>query len=118
MKNINYALIAPLLCLMPAAQGWGTLGHMTVGYIAQNFVSNETALWAQQILNDEGSSYLAAVAPWADEFRSAPGGQFSEPFHFIDANDDPPHSCNLNFNRDCGSKGCLVSAINNYVRQG
>lgn len=43
-------------------------------------------------------------------------GAFSEPFHFIDAHDDPPTSCGVELSRDCGSSGCVVSAIANYVR--
>ena len=27
------------------AQAWGVLGHATVAYIAQNYLTNETAAW-------------------------------------------------------------------------
>ena len=33
------------LALLQGARAWGTLGHATVGYIAQNYVSNTTASW-------------------------------------------------------------------------
>lgn len=90
-------------------------GHMTVGYVAQNFVSNDTAKWAQDILGLHTTWYLASIAPWADRYRATPAGQFTETFHYIDAVDNPPNSCNLNYSRDCTDKGCLVSAIANYV---
>ena len=104
-----------LLSLTPSALAWGALGHETIAYIAQDFVTASTRAWAQDILDDTSSSYLASVATWADSFRETAAGRFSAPFHFIDANDDPPDSCNVNFNRDCGSEGCVVSAISNYV---
>lgn len=36
----------------------------------------------------------------------------------IDAQDSPPHSCGVNYTRDCtdrGVPGCIVSAITNLV---
>jgi hypothetical protein len=107
-------LSALLQATMTAA--WGTLGHDTVAYIAQNFVTNRTAAWAQGILKDTGSSYLANVATWADTYRYTAAGKFSAPFHYIDAEDDPPTSCGVDYARDCGEGGCVVSAIHNYVR--
>lgn len=32
-----------------------------------------------------------------------------------DAEDSPPSSCSVDLNRDCGTGGCVVSAIANYV---
>ncbi|KAL9082786.1 MAG: hypothetical protein Q9165_008780 [Trypethelium subeluteriae] len=107
----------PLLAALPAALAWGELGHYTVGYIAQNFVQSSTESWAKDIL-DSGSSntsYLAAVATWADTYRYTSAGAFSAPFHFIDAEDNPPSSCNVDYDRDCGDDGCSVSAIQNYT---
>lgn len=104
-----------LLPLLPGALAWGSLGHMTVGIIAQSFLTPSAEKWAQSLLGSTNSTYLASVAPWADFYRTTKAGAFSEPFHFIDAQDNPPTSCNLQFNRDCGNTGCLVSAITNYV---
>ena len=41
-------------------------------------------------------------------------GRFSAPLHFIDANDSPPESCGVVFDRDCG-EACIIGAIGNYV---
>jgi hypothetical protein len=39
-------------------------------------------------------------------------------FHYIDAEDDPPTSCNIDYERDChASEGCIVSAIANYTQR-
>ena len=34
--------------------------------------------------------------------------------HFVDAQDSPPTTCDVNFARDCGTL-CVIAAINNYV---
>lgn len=33
----------------------------------------------------------------------------------VDAEDSPPSACSVDLNRDCGTGGCIVSAIANYV---
>lgn len=107
-------ILLPLLAALPLASAWGALGHTTVAYLAQNFVSPKTARFAQQLLNDTSPAYLATVATWADSYRNEKGGEFSSVYHYIDAMDNPPESCNVNYERDCAEEGCIVSAIANY----
>jgi hypothetical protein len=109
--------LLPLVTLSLASQAsaWGALGHNTVAYIAQSFVSPQTVKYTQRLLNDTSDAYLAHVATWADSYRSQPGGEFSAPLHYIDALDSPPESCNVDFERDCPEEGCIVSAIANYT---
>lgn len=41
-------MISALLVTVATLQGvraWGSLGHATIGYIAQNFVTDEVAAW-------------------------------------------------------------------------
>lgn len=107
-----------LLLTLGALQGvsaWGVLGHATVAYVAQNFVTASTKTWAQGILGDTSDDYLASIASWADTYRSTAAGKFSAPFHYIDAEDSPPTSCSVEYERDCGTTGCSVSAIANYT---
>lgn len=111
----TYPLIA--LASAPTAYAWGTLGHDTVAYIASNFVKSSTQAWAQGILGDTSADYLANVATWADSYRYTAAGKFSAPYHYIDAEDNPPSSCNVDYNRDCGTGGCSVSAIANYTQR-
>lgn len=47
--------------------------------------------------------------------RYTTAGKYSAPYHFIDAEDNPPSSCSVDYNRDCGAAGCSVSAIANYT---
>ncbi|KAF4549878.1 Nuclease PA3 [Elsinoe fawcettii] len=112
------AAIVPLaLTSIPAVSAWGALGHSTVAFIAQNLVQPQTATWAKNILGVTTSTYLVDVSSWADSYRSQAGGGFTSPFHYIDAQDSPPKTCNVDYNRDCTSSGCVVSAIANYTRR-
>lgn len=99
----------------PIVHAWGALGHATIAFIGSNFVAGDTKTFFSTLLNDTTTSYLASVASWADSYRYTKAGAFSEPFHFIDAKDTPPTSCGVNYTRDCDAKGCVVSAIANYV---
>jgi hypothetical protein len=98
------------------ANAWGDLGHQTIGYIAENFVNSTTESYCKGILGISNSSYLASVATWADTWKYTSAGEFSKPFHYIDAQDSPPKSCGVEYSRDCGNEGCSVSAMKNYVR--
>ena len=126
------ALSLGLVSLAPTASAWGNLGHETIAYVATDFVSSKTKTWAQKILGDSSTDYLANVATsvqvsknqehsrlmnfrWADTYKYTSAGSFSEPFHFIDANDSPPETCNVDYDRDCADTNCVVSAIVNYV---
>lgn len=113
MTFSSLALLA--LATTPSTYAWGTLGHETVAYIASHYVTSHTKAWAQSILNDTSDSYLANVATWADSYRYTTAGKFSAPYHYIDAEDNPPSSCSVDYDRDCGTAGCSVSAIANYT---
>lgn len=112
-----FTLLFVTLTAIQGANAWGDLGHETIAYIAQHYVKSHTKSWAQNILDDTSSSYLANVATWADSYRYTSEGEFSQPFHYIDAEDNPPTTCNVDYDRDCGSEGCSVSAIANYTQR-
>ncbi|KAI1359965.1 nuclease S1 precursor [Xylaria arbuscula] len=101
--------------LVPSVAAWGAMGHETVAYVASNFVTADTKAYFQDLLDDTSADYLASVASWADSYRYTTAGAFSAPFHYIDANDDPPSSCGVDYARDCGAEGCIVSALTNYT---
>lgn len=92
-------------------------GHVTIAYIASDFVSNQTAAFLQKLLYDQTPDYLASVATWADSVRYTKWGHFTGAFHYIDAKDDPPHSCSIDLKRDCKPEGCVVTALANYTTQ-
>jgi hypothetical protein len=112
----RFVLLFTLVGLLPTGGfTWGAFGHETVAYVASNFVSSSTKTYLQTLLGDTSADYLATVSTWADSYRSTTAGKFSAPFHYIDAQDNPPSSCGVNYDRDCGGEGCVVSAISNYV---
>ncbi|KAH6646915.1 S1/P1 nuclease [Truncatella angustata] len=108
---------AALGLLLPGVTAWGSLGHITVAYIASNFVKEDTATYFQDLLRNDTEHYLAGVATWADSIRYTKWGRFTSNFHFIDAKDDPPSYCGVDFDRDCKEDGCVVSSIQNYTTQ-
>ena len=116
MRSLSLFALSPLL---PTALAWGTLGHQTVTLIATHYLHPHTLKFAQQLLNDTSSTALAAVATWPDSYRYVAGGEFSAPFHYIDANDNPPKYCGIVYERDCHDgdvQACIISAVGNYVR--
>lgn len=69
------------------------------------------------MLGNEDNDYLASVASWADSIRYTKWGRFSKNFHFIDAHDNPPYSCDVDLQRDCKEEGCVINALSNYTQQ-
>jgi len=92
------------------AAAWGAVGHQTVALIAQSYLNDGTKAWVSNLLGED----MVDVATWADSYRYTSAGHWSAPMHFIDSQDSPPHSCGVDFERDCGDS-CVVSAIANYV---
>ncbi|KAK0610592.1 S1/P1 nuclease [Bombardia bombarda] len=111
----NLLSLAAASALVPHALAWGTVGHATVAYIATGLIKNETAAYCKKVLGDQSANVLASIASWADSYRYEAGGGFSTPFHWIDAIDNPPYSCDVDYDRDCTDAGCIVSAIMNYT---
>jgi hypothetical protein len=111
-------LVAAVLSLsFRVTHAWGAMGHETIAYIAQDFANPQTATFVQTALGDTSTDFMANAATWADSYRYTSAGAWSKPLHFIDANDSPPTSCSVDFARDCGKGGCVVSAIANFTAQ-
>lgn len=96
---------------------WTGLGHITTAYLASHFVANSTEAYFQELLRSDEPDYMAKVATWADSVRYTKWGRFTKTFHFIDAHDNPPESCNVDFKRDCKETGCVINALANYTQQ-
>ncbi|KAJ4418585.1 hypothetical protein N0V82_005471 [Gnomoniopsis sp. IMI 355080] len=105
------------LLAAPEAIAWGGFGHITIAYVASNFVQPQTAHYFQTLLRNDTSDYLANVATWADSIRYTKWGHYTGVYHFIDAKDSPPTSCTVDLDRDCKAEGCVVTAIQNYTSQ-
>ncbi|KAI4212240.1 MAG: hypothetical protein LQ351_005110 [Letrouitia transgressa] len=113
MPHIGSSALS-LLAASPLATAWGTVGHATVGTIAQHYLTPAAQSYVSGLLGSGVT--MASVASWADDYRYTTAGKFSAPFHYIDAEDSPPSSCSVDLNRDCGTGGCVVSAIANYTQ--
>jgi hypothetical protein len=117
MKKVHYMLLSEVFWLLGRTYAWGGLGHITTALIASHFVSKPTRDYMQGLLGDSTDNYLADIATWADSIKYTDWGRFSKPYHFIDAKDKPPESCNVDFERDCKADGCVVSSLANYTKQ-
>ncbi|KKA29951.1 hypothetical protein TD95_005149 [Thielaviopsis punctulata] len=109
------AILTSALAIAPSVAAWGSLGHITTAYIASSFISNTTQAYLQDLLHSSNDDYLASVATWADSIRYTRWGRFTSNFHFIDAKDSPPHECSVDFDRDCKTGGCILTALANYT---
>lgn len=107
--------IIPIVLAAAQVEAWGQLGHRTVALLATRFLLPETSTFIKEVLQGEG---IARAAVWPDYFGHTPAGRYSKAWHYIDARDDPPHHCGVQFDRDCaGLEGCVVAAIANMTDQ-
>lgn len=59
---------------------WGSVGHRTIGLIAERHLTNNARVQIQDLL---GSSSLSEVSNWADEVRRDPEYRNTAPWHYI-----------------------------------
>ena len=105
---------------------WDDVPHMTIGYMAQYFVRNETRDWAINLLEGtkhDYEDYLGKEATWADKQKN----KTTAPWHYVAASDDPAGDdtmprCNIPILTECPELGgkkarCLISAIEDFTKQ-
>jgi len=117
MRISAFPTLLPLFVLYPMlAFSWGDLGHRTVGYLSAKFMTPEGLAFINELIKSTTKFDISDGAVWADRQKRA--RPFTKEWHFIDAQDNPPTECRVNYNRDCaGRDGCIVSAILNMVSQ-
>ncbi len=91
------------------ASAWGELGHRTVAYLAQMYFDDATSSYVDDLLDGLDISNASLFAD-AYRFRHP----FTAPWHFIDAQDDQPRVCKVNYRRDC-AESCVIKAIVNQT---
>ncbi|KIW87963.1 uncharacterized protein Z519_11548 [Cladophialophora bantiana CBS 173.52] len=107
-----------LLCLASRVLSWGELGHRTVGYLAQMYFSSEAESLFDELVRPTESFDISDGAVWADDRKVQGRMAWSKAWHFIDAKDNPPRKCKVNFNADCDpDKKCIIAAIANLTTQ-
>ena len=106
--------LLPLLAL-PRTLAWGTLGHRTVAYLASLSFTPHTTHITNYLLHGQD---ISEAALFPDKIRYIPSFAYTKAWHYIDANDSPPHQCGINITRDCAVEtGCVVSAIANHTER-
>jgi hypothetical protein len=125
-------LLIPLLFSMSQPViGWGDVGHRAVAYLAEKYLTDQGSDLVSELLANKKGYDISDASTWADVMkRKRPS---TKPWHYIgefrletmldidsdcilDAKDDPPTSCSLNYKRDCNNKGCIVSTMESMVR--
>jgi hypothetical protein len=92
---------------------WGDLGHRTIGFLAEKYLSEAGLKYSQSLL---GGQSLDDASLWADSYKKTPPGLYTMSWHFVDAMDDPPTSCNVVLARDCKpDRTCIIEAMKNMV---
>jgi hypothetical protein len=105
------------LCVLPlpCVLAWGNIGHRTVAYLAEKYLSPGATTYVSALLGDAD---ISDAAVWPDEVRRSREFHYTAGWHFIDAEDNPPQLCQVNYNRDCNpGPGCVVSAIANMTER-
>jgi hypothetical protein len=119
----HFFLLFPLVSFFTPATSWGNLGHRTIGYLAQQYMTPQATAFFNGIINPSDSFDISDAAVWADSHRQGRLA-YTYNWHFIDARDDPPNECSVKFERDCDTRdncashktpGCVVGAIANMV---
>ncbi|KAF2864870.1 phospholipase C/P1 nuclease domain-containing protein [Massariosphaeria phaeospora] len=110
----NDVLLGSLLFASVAA--WNTDVHNQIGFMAETFLHPHTTSILRTILEPQYNGSIGRAAAWADGFAHTDEGRFSYQWHWIDAHDQPPETCSLNYTRDCAKGGCVVSAIANQTQ--
>ena len=109
----SFICCSVMLASYPCVSAWGILGHATIAQIASNYLTAQAKTYVAGLLGPGVT--MPSISSYADDYRYTTAGKFSAPYHFIDAEDNPPSACSVDLNRDCGTGGCVVSAIANYV---
>ncbi|KAG8989495.1 hypothetical protein FRB94_014325, partial [Tulasnella sp. JGI-2019a] len=122
LPNAYLAAFPILLSLSTMVVAWGPMGHKTVSSVAMHYMKPAARDAVNEILIGDpekkaGTPTMLSVSTWADEFRNTNPGKYTAPYHYIDALDNPPSFCGVNFPTDCTAEGCVVSAIGNYTNR-
>ncbi|KAK1755550.1 S1/P1 nuclease [Echria macrotheca] len=121
-----YLTIPTLLSLVvvvapPVVLAWDSLGHQTVGFLAQKYFTAQANATFNALLgigdDGEGGFDIGDAAAWADTIRDPGNLPWSKGWHFINPKaDDPEHGvCSLVYPSDCPAGNCIVSAIANQT---
>ncbi|KAF2269168.1 S1/P1 nuclease [Lojkania enalia] len=96
-------------CVLPLCDAWGNLAHRTIALLAQKHFTPEAAEFTRDLLGKES---IDSAAIWADTYKLFPWGRKTASWHFVDAQDEPPNACSVDYHRDCQpNRTCIITAI-------
>jgi nuclease S1 len=104
--------VALMLPLWQTAHAWSAKGHRIVAELAERQLTPRTRAAIRDLLDDEPTPHIAAIAAWADQVRDLPTYRKTARLHFINFNRADP--CHYTAERDCPDGQCIVAAIAHY----
>ncbi|KAI8300170.1 Nuclease S1 [Colletotrichum sp. SAR11_240] len=72
---------ALLACAVPSVFSWGNVGHRTVGYLAEKYLTDEAAALVGKLLANDRNYDISDAATWADTLRGHMG--WASKYHYI-----------------------------------
>ncbi|KAK0464177.1 nuclease Le1 [Armillaria novae-zelandiae] len=109
-------LAVTIISFLPKVYSWGASGHEAVGYaniLYSRFLAPKASSFVASTL--ASGETLSSAATWADTVRSESAFSWSAPFHFVDAEDNPPTSCSVSEKRDCSSGTCIPNYTSRVI---
>lgn len=95
-----------LLTASPA-YSWGFAGHEYIGDTTYQYLTPEARAWLDAKLTYLGEESLATATTWADRVRGTDEGDGLGPLHYANI---PPHATEIDMQRDCPNRRCVVGA--------
>jgi hypothetical protein len=74
-------LLSTLLVGSPLVTAWGDVGHRTVGYLAEKYLSQEASDLVTKLLANDRDYDISDAAVWADVIKH--NRPYSAPWHYI-----------------------------------
>jgi hypothetical protein len=74
-------IITSLLAVAQPVLGWGDVGHRTVGYLAQHYLTPAASSWVNTVLANEQGYDISDAATWADAVKHR--RPYSSEWHYI-----------------------------------
>lgn len=73
----------PFLAAIPLVHGWSELGHRTVAYLAQKYLTDEASKLVNSLLENDQGYDISDAALWADSIKRRPGYTHTAVWHYI-----------------------------------
>lgn len=80
---MRFAFALPLLSATPFAHAWGELGHRTVAYLAEKYLTSEGSNLVSTLLANDRGWDISDAALWADSIKRRKGYTHTGAWHYI-----------------------------------